>query len=99
MLGVPPSFMKSGVFPALYAVVQGVIDFLPAVPELSANLEIPLSVVDGFTRAFLLCNLIPPAVTSNASPEIAASPWSLLVSSVVGFALLRLKPYLTLRYT
>lgn len=75
--------MASGVYPGLYAAVQFVIDYLPTVPELSANLELPLSVVDGFTRAFLLCNLIPPVVTNHTLPVIATSPWALLVSSLV----------------
>jgi hypothetical protein len=75
--------MTSGVYPGLYAIVQAVIDYLPTVPEPSAKLELPLSIVDGFTRAFLLCNLIPPVVTSHALPIIATSPWTLLVSSLV----------------
>ncbi|KAF5386690.1 hypothetical protein D9615_001971 [Tricholomella constricta] len=83
LLGFPPSFMASGVGPGLYAAIQALIDALPAVPDITAELELPLSIVDGFTRAYLLCNLIPPAVTTHASPSIATSPWTLLVSSLV----------------
>lgn len=83
LLGVPPSFMLSGVVPGLYAAIQAIVDFLPAVPAPSAEQELPLSIVDGFTRAYLLCNLIPPAVTANASPLISSSPWTLLVTSLV----------------
>jgi len=82
-LGVAPSFMLSGVVPGLYAAIQAIVDFLPAVPAPSAELELPLSMVDGFTRAYLLCNLIPPVVTANTSPSISSSPWTLLVSSLV----------------
>jgi len=83
LLGIPPSFMLSGVIPGLYAAIQAIVDYLPAVPAPSAELELPLSIVDGFTRAYLLCNLIPPAVTANASPLISSSPWTLLVTSLV----------------
>jgi len=75
--------MVSGVVPGLYAAIQALIDALPEVPDISASLELPLSIVDGFTRAFLLCNLIPPTVLTHASPAIANSPWTLLVSSLV----------------
>ncbi|RDB23977.1 hypothetical protein Hypma_008600 [Hypsizygus marmoreus] len=83
LLGIPPSFMQSGVYPGLYAAVQGVIDALPVVPGISAELELPLSIIDGFTRAYLLCNLIPPAVLTHASPAIASSPWTLLLTSLI----------------
>ncbi|KAF6764663.1 hypothetical protein DFP72DRAFT_839726 [Ephemerocybe angulata] len=83
MLGIPPSFMVSGIVPAMYATVQAIVDALPFVPEISAQLEIPLSIVDGITRAYLLCNLIPPTVTTNSSSLIASSPWTLLVTSLI----------------
>ncbi|KAJ8522611.1 hypothetical protein ONZ45_g810 [Pleurotus djamor] len=83
MLGLPPSFMISGAVPALYAAVQAFVEQIPSVNLPSFSSELPLSVVDGFTRAFLLCTLVPPAVTSNASPVIASSPWSLLMASLV----------------
>ncbi|KAJ7217165.1 hypothetical protein GGX14DRAFT_440555 [Mycena pura] len=81
LLGIPPSFMISGVVPAFYACVQAIVEALPSVPPMSIHTELPLSFVDGFTRVFLLVNLIPPAVTANSSPVIAASPWTLLVTS------------------
>jgi len=82
-LGLPPSFMVSGVVPVLYAVVQAIVEYLPSVPALSGETELPLSIVDGFTRAYLLCNLIPPAVTQNQSSIIASSPWTLLMTSLI----------------
>ncbi|KAJ6531286.1 hypothetical protein B0H19DRAFT_1191073 [Mycena capillaripes] len=98
LLCIPPSFMVSGVIPVFYTVVQAIVEMLPTVPTMSIRTELPLSVVDGFTRAMLLCNLIPPAVTANSSPVIAASPWTLLVTSLVtangGFFLTNLLSFL-----
>lgn len=75
--------MLSGVYPALYTAAQAIIDALPAVPLQSAELELPLALIDGFTRAYLLCNLIPPPVTTNISTPISSSPWTLLLTSLV----------------
>lgn len=83
LLGIPSSFMVSGAIPGLYAIGQAIIEYLPVVPGMTAELEFPFAVVDGFTRAYLLCNLIPPAVTTHSSLAIASSPWTLLVSSLV----------------
>ena len=75
--------MLSGVVPGLYAAVQAIIEYLPGVPIISSETELPLALLDGFTRAYLLCNLIPPAVTANASPLVSSSPWTLLITSLV----------------
>ncbi|KAG6858309.1 hypothetical protein C0995_000975 [Termitomyces sp. Mi166 len=83
MLGIPPSYMISGVVVGLFGTIQAVIEALPVVPDITAELELPLSVLDGFSRAFLLCNLIPPAVTTHASPAISNSPWCLLITSLL----------------
>jgi len=82
LLGIPPSFLVSGAIPGLYAAGQAFVDALPQVPELAAWHELPLSIVDGITRAYLLCDLIPPAVVQHSSPAIANSPWTLLVVSL-----------------
>jgi hypothetical protein len=84
--------MLSGVYPSLYAAVQAAVDALPTVPIPSAELELPLSVIDGFSRAYLLCNLIPPPVTTNTSTLISSSPWTLLISSLVSRLFLFLCP-------
>jgi len=83
LLGLTPSFMVSGVVPALYAAIQALIEILPVVPTPSLVLELPLSLLDGFSRAYLLCNLIPPAVTTHISPIVATSPWTLLITSLI----------------
>ncbi|EKM56038.1 uncharacterized protein PHACADRAFT_257064 [Phanerochaete carnosa HHB-10118-sp] len=96
-----PSFMLSGAIPILYVVTQGWVEFMQNVPELSMSSELPLALLDGLTRAYLLCNLIPPAVVSHSSPTIANSPWTLLLTSLVtangGFLLINmfnfLQPY------
>ncbi|KAG7086486.1 hypothetical protein E1B28_002436 [Marasmius oreades] len=81
LIQVPPSFMVSGLAPALYTAIQALVDALPTVPEASLNLELPLSLFDGFSRAYLLCNLIPPVVTMNKDSALSLSPWALLVAS------------------
>ena len=79
--------MLSGIYPSLYAAVQAVVDALPAVPIPSVEIELPLSLIDGFTRAYLLCNLVPPPVTTNTSTMISSSPWTLLITSLVSYLL------------
>ena len=75
--------MVSGVFPALYVLMQALVETLPTVPEMTLNTELPLSAFDGISRAYLLCNLVTPVVLTNPRPEVAASPWALLVASLV----------------
>ncbi|KAG1723167.1 hypothetical protein EDD22DRAFT_934574 [Suillus occidentalis] len=59
LLGVPPSFVFSGVSIGVYIAAQAIVEFIPAIPSTSLSTELPLSIVDGFTRALLLCSLIP----------------------------------------
>ncbi|KAI0685152.1 hypothetical protein BC835DRAFT_546481 [Cytidiella melzeri] len=82
-LGVPPSFMVSGVVPILYIAMQAAVEKLPSVHSMSLSSELPLSFMDGVSRAYLLCNLIPPAVLTNSSSAISTSPWTLLLTSLV----------------
>ncbi|KAG1819729.1 uncharacterized protein BJ212DRAFT_1063291 [Suillus subaureus] len=83
LLGVPPSFVLSGVPPGVYIAAQAIVEYIPAIPPMSLFTELPLSIVDGFTRALLLCSLIPKPIITHASPVIASSPWTLLLSSLV----------------
>ena len=84
LLGIPPSFMLSCVSPSVYIAAQVIVEYIPFLPpQMSLSTELPLSVVDGFTRAMLLCSLVPPAIVTHASPMIASSPWTLLLSSLV----------------
>ncbi|THH31552.1 hypothetical protein EUX98_g2647 [Antrodiella citrinella] len=82
-LNVPPSFMISGVVPALYTGAQAIVDHLPAVPMPQLTNELPLALLDGLTRAYLLCNLIPPLVLSQSSEALSQSPWTLLITSFI----------------
>ncbi|KAG2040224.1 hypothetical protein BDR03DRAFT_915831 [Suillus americanus] len=83
LLGIMPSFMFSSVSPGLYIAAQAIVEYIPVLPSMSLSTELPLSIVDGFTRAMLLCSLIPPPVVTHTSPVIASSPWALLLSSLV----------------
>ncbi|EKM83125.1 hypothetical protein AGABI1DRAFT_125602 [Agaricus bisporus var. burnettii JB137-S8] len=82
-LGAQPSFVVSGAVPMLYIVVQALVEYFPSLPALQGEMELPLSVVDGFTRAYLLCNLIPPSVVDHQSAVVASSPWALLFTSMI----------------
>ena len=75
--------MVSATFPLLYAISQAIVEFIPSVPLPSAANELPLALLDGISRAYLLCNLIPPPVTGNTSQSLAHSPWTLLLTSLV----------------
>ncbi len=75
--------MLSGVFPGLFLLVQTIVEHLPAVPMPGPGIELALAVIDGITRADLLCNFIPATITTKASPTLSSSPWTLLVTSLV----------------
>ncbi|KAK7688981.1 hypothetical protein QCA50_007672 [Cerrena zonata] len=83
LLGVPPSFMLSGVVPALYTAIQAAVDKFPEVPIPSLTSELPLALMDGISRAYLLCNLIPPVVLGHSSEVVSTSPWTLLLASLL----------------
>ncbi|OSX64872.1 hypothetical protein POSPLADRAFT_1133806 [Postia placenta MAD-698-R-SB12] len=82
-LGIPCSFMISGAGPAFYAGIDAIVNRIPAIHAPSLETELPISILDGFTRAMLLCEIVPPMITKHAVPAVANSPWSLLVTSLV----------------
>jgi len=98
LLGVPPSFLVSGACPAMYGLIQTAIEWAPTVPDLSLNLEFPLSFLDALSRTLLLVQIIPGMVLSSPYPQIADSPWALLVTSLftanAGFFVLNLTNFL-----
>ncbi|PSS32031.1 hypothetical protein PHLCEN_2v2208 [Hermanssonia centrifuga] len=75
--------MKSGVVPALYTIMQALVEYLPVIPEMTLNTELPLAAFDGVSRAFLLCNIIPPVVLNHQLADVSTSPWTLLLTSLV----------------
>ncbi|KAG2338580.1 hypothetical protein BDR05DRAFT_1042662 [Suillus weaverae] len=70
-----------GVSPCVYIAAQAIVEHIPVLPSMSLGTELPLFIVDRFTRALLLCSLTPKPVITHASPDIASSPWTLLLSS------------------
>ncbi|KZS98823.1 hypothetical protein SISNIDRAFT_471969 [Sistotremastrum niveocremeum HHB9708] len=83
LLGLIPSFIPSPVYTGLFLGAGTVIALLPTVPTPSFSIELPLALLDGFTRALLLCNFIPPLVLKHSNPAISTSPWSLLLISLI----------------
>ncbi|KAI9446760.1 hypothetical protein H4582DRAFT_1804919 [Lactarius indigo] len=82
-LGLQPSFFLSGSYPFLFLGIGALVDSLPTVPELSLFTELPLAILDGFTRATFLCNFVPPMITAHASPAVSNSPYTLLLTAFV----------------
>ncbi|KAH9063794.1 hypothetical protein EDB83DRAFT_2383149 [Lactarius deliciosus] len=82
-LGLQPSFFLSGGYPFLFMGIGALVDSLPTVPELSLFTELPLSILDGFTRATFLCNFVPAMITTHASPAVSNSPYTLLLTTFV----------------
>ena len=78
-----PSFLVSGVYPITYGLIQTGIEWIPTVPDLSLQLELPLSFLDALSRTLLLVHVIPGMVLNSPYPQIAGSPWALLVTSLV----------------
>ena len=75
--------MISGVGPLLYILIQALVDALPALPPLALHSELPLSILDGHTRAMLVCTLVPPVVLRSPLLAVSSSPWALLLTSFV----------------
>ena len=75
--------MYSGVVPLLYIGMQALVEKLPTVHSMSLNSELPLTLFDGMSRAYLLCNLIPPAVLGHQNVALSTSPWTLLLTTLV----------------
>jgi hypothetical protein len=82
-LGLQPTFLLSGGAPLLYLSASALVDSLPTVPELSLLTELPLSLLDGLTRAMLLCDFVPPMIATHTSPAVSTSPYTLLLTAFV----------------
>jgi len=82
-LGLQPSFFISKTSSLSFLGAHVLVDLLPSLPPPSLQTEVPLTIVHAFFRAILLCNVIPRVVASNASPAVAASSFTLLLTSWV----------------
>ena len=91
-LGLQPSFLVSGATPAIFLSAHSLVDFLPTVPSLSINTELPLTILHALHRTILLCNVIPRVVAGHASPAVATSPYSLLLTAFVRARLFLMLP-------
>ena len=67
----------------MYALIQTGIEWIPSIPDLSLQLELPLSFLDALSRTLLLVHVVPAMVLDSPYPQIAGSPWALLVTSLV----------------
>ncbi|KAG2041955.1 hypothetical protein BDR03DRAFT_990922 [Suillus americanus] len=76
--GILPSFMLSGLSPGLYITAQAIVEYIPVSCRLchSAPSFLYRAIVDGFTRAMLLCDLIPlPVMISGwTATDIWSAP-------------------------
>jgi hypothetical protein len=82
-LGLQPTFLVSSAAPMLFLSACALVDLLPTVPELSLFTELPLSLLDGLTRALLLCNFVPPMITTHTSPAVSTSPYTMLLTAFI----------------
>lgn len=82
-LGLQPSFFISKTSSLSFLGAHVLVDLLPSLPPPSLQTEVPLTLVHAFFRSILLCNVIPRVVASNASPAVAASSFTLLLTAWV----------------
>ncbi|KAH9955637.1 hypothetical protein BC827DRAFT_1236242 [Russula dissimulans] len=80
-LGRQPSFFVSNTSSVLFLGAHVLVDLFPTLPSPSLHTEIPLTIVHAFFRSILLCNVIPRVVAGHASPAVAASSFTLLLTA------------------
>ncbi|KAI0003388.1 hypothetical protein BJV74DRAFT_714792, partial [Russula compacta] len=82
-LGLQPSFSVSSTSSIMFLGAQVLVDLLPTLPSPSLRTEVPLTIIHALFRTILLCNAIPRVVAGHASPAIAASSYTLLLTALV----------------
>lgn len=82
-LGLRPAFFISSTSSISFLGAQALVDLLPAIPSPSLHTDVPLTIVHAFFRTILLCNVIPRVVAGHASPAVAASSYTLLLTAWV----------------
>ncbi|KAH9001573.1 hypothetical protein EDB92DRAFT_77653 [Lactarius akahatsu] len=82
-LGLQPSFLISGTSPTIFLSAHALVDLLPTIPSLSVRTELPLTILHALHRTILLCNVVPKVVAGHASPAVATSPYTLLLTAFI----------------
>ncbi|KAH9048252.1 hypothetical protein EDB84DRAFT_295846 [Lactarius hengduanensis] len=82
-LGLQPSFLVSGTSPTIFLSAHALVDLLPTIPSLSVRTELPLTILHALHRTILLCNVVPRVVAGHASPAVATSPYTLLLTAII----------------
>ncbi|KAF8479121.1 hypothetical protein DFH94DRAFT_632236 [Russula ochroleuca] len=82
-LGLRPAFFVSSTSSMTFLGAHALVDLLPTLPSPSLHTEVPLTIVHAFFRSILLCNVVPRVVAGHASPAVAASSYTLLLSAWV----------------
>ncbi|KAH9038926.1 hypothetical protein EDB85DRAFT_1860113 [Lactarius pseudohatsudake] len=82
-LGLQPSFLVSGTSPTIFLSAHALVDSLPTIPSLSVRTELPLTILHALHRTILLCNVVPRVVAGHASPAVATSPYTLLLTAFI----------------
>ncbi|KAH9063792.1 hypothetical protein EDB83DRAFT_2383135 [Lactarius deliciosus] len=82
-LGLQPSFLVSGTSPTIFLSAHALVDLLPTIPSLSVRTELPLTILHALHRTILLCNVVPSVVAGHASPAVATSPYTLLLTAFI----------------
>jgi hypothetical protein len=83
LLGRTPSFLLSPTYPLLFLLGEVAVYFCPSPPAPSLSTELPLSIVDAFTRVGLLTALAFPPVLGHSVSEVARSPLALIIASTL----------------
>ncbi|KZO92046.1 hypothetical protein CALVIDRAFT_330161 [Calocera viscosa TUFC12733] len=83
LLAQTPSFLLSPTYPLLFLLGEVLVYWCPPPPAPSLPTELPLSVLDAFTRVGLLTSLALGPVTAHPVPEVAQSPIALVLASTL----------------
>ncbi|KZT61725.1 hypothetical protein CALCODRAFT_490980 [Calocera cornea HHB12733] len=83
LLSQTPSFLLSPTYPLLFLAGEVLVYFCPPLPSPSLPTELPLSVLDAFTRVGLLTTLAFGPIVSHPVREVAQSPLALILASIL----------------
>jgi len=83
LLAQTPSFLLSPTYPLLFLFGEVLVSLCPPPPAPSLSTELPLSVLDAFTRVGLLTALAFPPIIAHPVREVAQSPLALLIASTL----------------